>query len=60
MKKELYAVCLILIAFFSGMIVTAATSAYDGPESPATAIGEDKDGPASPVQAATRIKEIQR
>jgi hypothetical protein len=32
MKKELHAVGLILIAFFSGMVLTAVTAGCDSPE----------------------------
>ncbi len=34
MKKETYAAGLILVAFFSGMVLTAATSGCDTPEAP--------------------------
>ena len=34
MKKERYAIVLILLAFFSGMVLTAATSGCDSTDSP--------------------------
>lgn len=37
MKKERYAAALILLAFFSGMVLTAATSGCDGTEARTTA-----------------------